>query len=159
MKWLSITLLLLQALVCDFCPGTAKMKGMLERHNYWRKEVGVSPLKWSDQLARVAQAWANQQAKKNCDCAHSPSKKFGENIYCSEGMENDPKDVVDDWASEKEYYHPKNGKCRGGECGHYTQIVWKDTKEVGCGMARCGDKEIWVCNYNPPGNFVNQKPY
>lgn len=137
----------------------ANMKGIVDRHNYWRKEVGVKPLKWSGQLAKIAQAWANKQAKKGCGCAHSPDDKYGENIYCSEGIESVAGDVVDDWAGEKQYYNHKSGKCSGGECGHYTQIVWQKTTEVGCGMAKCGDKEIWVCNYNPPGNYVNQKPY
>ena len=137
----------------------SKMKGMVDRHNFWRKEVGVKPLKWSDKLAKIAQAWANKQSRKDCGCSHSPDDKYGENIYCSEGIDSDPKDVADDWASEREYYDAESGKCKGGECGHYTQMVWRKTTEVGCGMAKCGDKEIWVCNYNPPGNYVSQKPY
>lgn len=136
-----------------------KMKGMTERHNYWRKKVGVGPMEWSDKLAKVAQAWANQQAKRGCGCAHSPDDQFGENIYCSQGMQPTPQDVVDDWAEEIQYFVEKTGKCKGGVCGHYTQIVWKNTTKVGCGMAKCGDKEIWVCNYDPAGNYVNQKPY
>jgi len=44
-------------------------------------------------------------------------------------------------------------------CGHYTQIVWRDTKQVGCGVARDNRREIWVCNYDPPGNWVGHRPY
>ena len=38
--------------------------------------------------------------------------------------------------------------------GHFTQVVWKDTRQLGCGVAMCDGGEIWVCNYSPPGNFV-----
>ena len=44
--------------------------------------------------------------------------------------------------------------------GHYTQVVWKNSKEVGCAMAVCSDKsQVWVCNYSPPGNISGQKPH
>jgi pathogenesis-related protein 1 len=45
-------------------------------------------------------------------------------------------------------------------CGHYTQVVWKNSMEVGGGMAICDNKsQVWVCNYNPPGNVEGEKPY
>lgn len=142
----------------------ANMKGMVDRHNYWRAKVGVPGLTWSNQLGRVAQEWADHLASEGCDMKHRPSDgkwatNFGENIYWSSGMQNKPSDVVDSWADEIQYFNEKKGRCEGGVCGHYTQVVWKNTTEVGCGMARCGDQEIWVCNYNPPGNYVGQKPY
>jgi hypothetical protein len=53
-------------------------------------------------------------------------------------------------------------------CGHYTQIVWKTTTRLGCGVALCDQNspfmgfpkwEFWVCNYAPPGNYNGQRPY
>ncbi len=44
-------------------------------------------------------------------------------------------------------------------CGHYTQVVWHSTETVGCGKASCGSEEVWLCNYNPSGNWFGQKPY
>jgi hypothetical protein len=44
-------------------------------------------------------------------------------------------------------------------CGHYTQIVWRNTKSVGCAVARGKGVEVWVCNYDPPGNYAGQRPY
>jgi len=44
------------------------------------------------------------------------------------------------------------------DVGHYTQVIWKNTTEVGCGVARSNQGEIWVCNYNPPGNYQGQNP-
>ena len=141
------------------------MAGMTDQHNLWRKKVGVAPLTWSDELAAFAQQWANQLAMKGCDMAHRPrsgefTQKYGENIYWCQGMRATPQGVVDSWASELEYFDTKTLACEPGEvCGHYTQVVWSSTQQVGCAMATCGDQEIWVCNYNPPGNWVGQKPY
>ena len=45
---------------------------------------------------------------------------------------------------------------RGGfsmETGHFTQVVWAATERVGCGVAQCNGMDVWVCNYDPPGNL------
>ena len=36
---------------------------------------------------------------------------------------------------------------------------FRDTNEVGCAKVKKGNKEIWVCQYLPQGNYINQKPY
>ena len=142
------------------------MLGIVERHNYWREKVGVPPLKWSTKLARVAQKWANHLAEQGCKMYHSPRNKgrkygniYGENLYWSNGVENTSSSAVDAWASEIQYFNETTGKCKGGICGHYTQLVWRNTTQVGCAMAICGHTEIWVCNYNPSGNWKGQRPY
>ena len=66
--------------------------------------------------------------------------------------------VVETWAAELADYDAKKNRCKG-VCGHYTQIVWRKSQRLGCGMASCGDTEVWVCNYDPPGNFLGQRPY
>ena len=72
-----------------------------------------------------------------------------------------PSKVVDSWGGEKGFYDHTSNRCRAGKvCGHYTQVVWRDSTEVGCGMAVCANaSQVWVCNYRPPGNYVGQKPY
>lgn len=134
------------------------MRGIVNRHNYWRSKVGVRPLKWSSRLSLRAKKWANHLRSENCRVYHS-SGKYGENIYWSIRMKNTPESVVDEWADEIQYFDAKTGKCKGGECGHYTQIIWKNTTKVGCAVVQCGEKEIWVCEYSPAGNWVGQKPY
>lgn len=142
-------------------------KEVVERHNYWRAKLGIGPVKWSDELAKFAQEWTNELARRGCNnLEHRPgsgkfAQKYGENIYMSGGMMNTPTMVIDDFASEQKCFDHNTQTCKRscGECGHYTQVIWEKTTEVGCAMVRCGDTEIWVCNYNPPGNYIGQKPY
>lgn len=146
--------------------------GMLAAHQRWRSEVSVGPLTWSDAAARLAQSWADTLVKENCALRHNPDPErtaaYGENIYRAgdiflyKDYLATPDKVVDAWGSEKPWYDAKTGECSapsGDTCGHYTQVVWRDTFSVGCGRARCEKLEVWVCNYSPRGNWVGQKPY
>lgn len=109
-------------------------------------------------LAGVAQAWAER-----CVFEHS-GNGYGENLAFFSGEDSRPQDVVDGWAAEiADYDYSANSCAEGKQCGHYTQIVWRTTTHVGCGVARCNidgwDGYFWVCNYNPAGNYVGVQPY
>ena len=134
---------------------------LLERHNFWRADAGVNePLEWSDEMATLAADWAKQLKKKGCAFEHRPENNFGENLFMGTPGYYGAKEVVDAWASEKVDYNYRKNKCKPGKmCGHYTQIVWQTTKKVGCAKIECGGNDIWVCNYDPPGNWVGEKPY
>jgi hypothetical protein len=40
--------------------------------------------------------------------------------------------------------------------GHFTQVVWRGTKQIGCGVSQCNGMDVWVCQYDPPGNVRGQ---
>jgi pathogenesis-related protein 1 len=131
---------------------------LVQRHNYYREQVKVPKIKWSDKLAQKAQDWAIVIAKKD-RLIHS-NYKYGENIFMSTGAVS-PKFVVDDWASEKKYYHGEKISSKNYHLfGHYTQIIWSSTIYVGCAEAisKTG-KYYWVCEYDPPGNYIGEKPF
>ena len=147
---------------------------MVAAHNRWRKTVSTPPLIYSTKLAASAQEWANHLKQSNhCHMRHSkPDGKYGENLFWASAIEwsdgkrevqkISPKMVVDDWGSERADYDYKNNSCASGKiCGHYTQLVWKTTTSVGCAAAVCEDSrdQVWVCQYQPPGNWVGKKPY
>lgn len=154
-----------------------RFAGTLHAHNAVRQAHNLQPLIWSDSLAAYAQEWANHLANSsNCKMRHRPNggrfkQQYGENLWWasprvwSDGMtevQNITIDrVVKDWADEKPFYNYRNNSCqRGEQCGHYTQLVWRETTEVGCAYQQCSDKsQLWVCNYNPPGNYIGERPY
>lgn len=132
---------------------------LLAAHNRVRAEVGVPPLEWSPQLATVAQRWADGLAASK-RFAHRPKSQYGENLFQVIGTTATAGDVVTAWASERRSYDAGRHACRAGAvCGHYTQIVWRKTRKMGCGMAQSGNRQVWVCNYDPPGNWAGERPY
>ena len=40
--------------------------------------------------------------------------------------------------------------------GHFTQVVWKGSKELGIGKAVKGNKVFVVASYRPPGNYAGR---
>jgi len=133
-------------------------RDMLAAHNAVRAKVNVKPLVWSGNLARTAQEWANQLLEHN-QFYHPKKSPYGQNLYEMRGARATPAKVVEAWASEAPHYNYQKNRCEGGECGHYTQIVWSGTRELGCAAARNASREVWVCDYNPPGNYIGQRPY
>jgi pathogenesis-related protein 1 len=153
----------------------AQRTELLQAHNRWRTRVRVPPLAWSNDLAQSAARWAAQLARNGvngqCDLAHSDAPDVGENLYWLSPMrwssgktivqEFSPAQVVEVWGRESDDYQYTSNSCQPGKtCGHYTQLVWKDTREVGCALRVCSAKDqVWVCQYRPAGNFVGEWPY
>jgi len=127
----------------------------LKTHNELRKKHGVDKLKLSDDLCQVAQAWANKIAA-NDKMEHSENG-FGENVHWTSADDTDGKSAVDHWYSEvKDYKFDGNLDYQRGT-GHFTQVVWKDTKELGIAKAKGKNGGTYVvANYNPSGNFIGK---
>jgi len=129
---------------------------MLAAHNAVRARAKVPALTWSEKLAAEAQRWANRLlASGKFDHRES---EYGENLFDVHGDSVSAAFVVGAWGEEAQDYDYAHNTCRK-VCGHYTQIVWASTKQVGCGVARDSKREVWVCNYDPPGNWIGKRPY
>jgi len=147
----------------------AGLEGTTAAHNAVRATVGVAGLVWDPALAVIAQGWANQCVDQMAPTGlidHNPGRSdtypeyVGENIYASSGGATGTA-AVSAWASEEADYDYASNTCNG-VCGHYTQIVWRDTTKVGCALANCAGLSYpssIVCNYAPGGNVNGQRPY
>lgn len=137
----------------------------VQEHNRVRAEVGIGKLGWSKEISQYAQAWADHLATTTCKMKHHPQEgkwkqRYGENLFIGTAGFYSIREAVQTWESEKVDY--SYGKFTGKSprpIGHYTQIIWKNSARFGCGQSLCDDNMIIVCNYDPPGNYIGEKPY
>lgn len=144
------------------CPGSklteSEIRIILKQHNDERAKVGVAPLTWNCTLANYAQKWANQGIFE-----HSTDKMLQniiKGVWAGENLaaDSDPNAVpgVQGWIDEKPFWNNRTATCKAGEvCGHYTQMVWRTTTQIGCGINRNAPgefRQMFVCNYSPGGN-------
>ncbi|XP_055958207.1 Golgi-associated plant pathogenesis-related protein 1 [Patella vulgata] len=119
------------------------VKEALQVHNELRAKHGVPPLTINKELCEKAQEWSDHLAKTE-QFEHSPdNRRFMWN----------GKEATMMWYNEiKDYNFNKQGFTMG--TGHFTQVVWKDTKVLGIAKST-GPKgnTIVTANYLPPGNF------
>jgi len=126
----------------------------LAAHNSYRARHGVPPVVWSPAVASSAQSHA-----ETCPSGHSGSG-YGENLAWA-SYDMDVPSVVKMWYEEESLYEYASPGFSSG-IGHFTQLIWKQTTEIGCasasgcGPARSVKASTWVCQYNPPGNYRRQ---
>ncbi|CAH1109030.1 unnamed protein product [Psylliodes chrysocephalus] len=149
-------------------------------HNYFRSKVkpqaaNMLRMKWHKGAARAAQRWASActfLTHDNVTGRHIENYgACGQNIFVSTHK------VlwffaIQTWWLEKDLFTFGRPNPNLMTIGHYTQMVWASTHEVGCGVAECtshgnynqfGRKVFYnyVCNYCPIGNRPGRlaRPY
>ncbi|PZR10803.1 MAG: hypothetical protein DI536_19200 [Archangium gephyra] len=147
---------------------TPYQQSAVDAHNVERANAMPAPspalplVSWSASAASLAEDWA-----RRCVFEHRDPSDLGENLHAS-SREPTITEVIQGWAAEKSDYTYTTNTCRvGKQCGHYTQVVWRSSVGIGCATQRCttgspfgsGTWFLVVCNYDPPGNFIGQKPY
>lgn len=111
-------------------------------------------------LCKLSQEWTDTLAAED-RFAHRPNSNYGENIYCLWSSDCNskmsPKAVCRSWyeeIKEHEFGVEPKGIFKGG---HFTQMVWKSSQDLGVGIGRTKKGKILVvCNYNPRGNIAGQ---
>lgn len=130
-------------------------RAITERHNFYRQKHGAPALRWSEEVRRYAQEWAERLARED-RMYHRSERRYGENIYWMSGGEVGGNAPVDSWYSEISMYNFSQPGFKSGT-GHFTQVVWIGSTEVGCGKARSPRGGTYVvCNYSPPGNYLRR---
>ncbi|XP_077985993.1 uncharacterized protein LOC144440485 [Glandiceps talaboti] len=138
---------------------TASLKLQLfEAHNYYRCLHGVPLLKWDKTLEKYGDHLAASNAIQG-RLEHSYFGRFGENIAMQEVKGIDRitgLGFVKMFHDEIKLFNFKNPKF-SFDTGHFTQLIWKTTKRIGCGSS-LRHKKHWTqfyvaCEYDPPGNI------
>lgn len=139
---------------------------VLTAHNAERAALGLPPLRWNANLAVDAQRWANHLAATN-RFEHAPDEKGepqGENLWAGTRGYFSPEAMVNAWIREKRYFRPgpfPYNSTTGDveDVGHYTQLVWRETGEVGCARAANQGEDFLVCRYSQAGNYIGERPF
>lgn len=125
------------------------------------KLLELHPLGFSDEVARVAQAYSKVLASQKCgQLEHSTDRNgYGENLLMCGLSRSDCYQAKE--AMKGLYASEVEGRNTVTDYdGYSTAILWRATTEVGCGLSNCSkggfDYQILVCDYNPPGNYGTQ---
>lgn len=147
----------------DRYPSPAE-RDFLTAHNLARNDAGAPLLVWSDRLERDAQSWAEHLAARDLyeHATIEQRKGQGENLWRGPRDRWSPWEMVGFFVDEKQHFRPGNfpevsRTGRWSDVGHYTQIIWPETREVGCAIARTRTDEVLVCRYWPAGNIWGQR--
>lgn len=148
----------------DAAPGNRFAAELLDAHNAERDRFGTPRLRWSDKLAREAQGWARQLAREGRmrHASQQERQGAGENLWMGSAGAYSAQSMVGAFAAEKRHFRPgtfphvsRTGNWR--DVGHFTQVVWHQTQQVGCAVARNRRDDFLVCRYWPAGNTYGQK--
>ncbi|HEY0253826.1 MAG TPA: CAP domain-containing protein [Kofleriaceae bacterium] len=134
---------------------TTVAQHFVDAHNAVRAKHCAPPLTWNPKIAAVAQKWADSLRDQGCKFGHSGNQEYGENLAAGTAGALDPEATVKMWYDEISLYKFPDGGF-SMQTGHFTQVVWKGTTEVGCGHSTCNGNDIWVCNYAPFGNVEGE---
>jgi hypothetical protein len=137
---------------------------MLDANNALRAELGLSPFVWSRHLSHAARLWAKHLAVDVHSLVHSHTDGMGENLAMWSSGYKTPAGLVGLWADEKAFFlhaqFPSVSKTGNWlAVAHYSQIVWRNTTKVGCGIATDDKSDYLVCEYSPQGNVIGEPVY
>lgn len=146
-------------------PMSDKAGACVAEHNKERSAVGVPGVKWSAELEKTSQQWADT-IKDESGLRHSSGEfpGIGENLAKFGGSKPTWERFQELWINEKQYF--KNGKFpdvsttgKWSDVGHYTAMIWRDVTEIGCAAAEGSDGWVFCCHYKPHPNMMGSPVY
>lgn len=161
------------ALAAPFTQGATGIGNNLEErllagHNRERAAMGIAALAWDQELARDAEAYARYLARLGYlvhyeDDPHDPDPQ-GENLWAGTRGYYGPESMVGLWIAEKQDYRPgifPDNSISGDleNVAHYTQLMWRSSRAVGCAVARGTADDFLVCRYSEGGNVIGERPF
>jgi len=141
---------------------------LLAGHNRERAALGIPPLAWNELLERDAQLYADHLVKVGY-LVHSEDDPAetdpqGENLWAGTRGYYGPEQMIGLWVAEKADYKPgvfPNNSISGDldNVAHYTQVMWRSSRAVGCAVAHGSDDDFLVCRYSEGGNVIGERPF
>jgi hypothetical protein len=137
---------------------------LLAAHNAERDRRRLPRLTWSDKLEKDARSWAERLAREDrmyhSDKTIRPGE--GENLWSGPPGIYSPEQMVGAFLAERKYFKPgvfPNVSTTGkwADVGHYSQVIWPTTTELGCALAHNKARDYLVCRYSPPGNHFGNR--
>ena len=137
----------------------------LKVHNQERELLGLSKLEWSTDLQKDAENYAKYLARTDT-FKHSQQNNQGENLYYEYNSKSITKKPFERasiaWLDEKKDFTYSTIKVDKNfyKIGHYTQMIWAETKKVGIGAYSNNKGNVYVvARYSPAGNVIGEYPY
>lgn len=134
----------------------------VKSHNNYRSMHDAPAMKVAQDLVDYAQNYANKLAEidqmKHSNCTLPSGERVGENLYCYWSSDKTALPTADDavksWYDEiKDYNFNSPGFAMN--TGHFTQVVWKGSVELGMAWAKASSGTTYVvANYRPAGNMM-----
>jgi len=161
---LLVTAVLLCFFACEEEPGFTPPPGqlsifarnMVNAHNEVRSQLGIENLEWDEELAEKADDVFDLE---NCEIPINMDD-LGQNGLFAFGL-NTERQTVNLWTNASAAYDYDKDTCLLASCDSYKQVVWANSKKIGCARATCldGSTFLWVCLYDPKGNIEGERPY
>eukprot|EP01060_Flectonema_neradi_P034215 TRINITY_DN593_c2_g1_i1.p1 TRINITY_DN593_c2_g1~~TRINITY_DN593_c2_g1_i1.p1 ORF type:complete len:462 (+),score=89.31 TRINITY_DN593_c2_g1_i1:63-1388(+) len=159
------------AMSCSSALAQWQKDSLIQIHNSFRSYHGACPLTYDDTIADYAltssgfqQTCTTGTLKHNNPPQYSGGK-LGENLAMSGGTKDvhnfDPADSVMNWYCDEEPCWSYASSSESDTTGHFTQVVWKESTKVGCGLCQIGTGSLMnvylICNYEAAGNSANNQ--
>ena len=145
---------------CQTRPLDWQVERVLEQHNLYREKHGACPMTYSTAIEDyVMTSPAFQDICNTGSLKHNTGNSYGENIAMvgTSGATNiglwDAAEAVKNWYCLEE-------NCYDGafwsQILRFSQVVWKDSLQIGCGLCSVDTRMYIMCNYHVKGNHVSQ---
>lgn len=145
-----------QSIIIDL--NDSNRQEVLDVNNLYRWALNLDSVSYNYSLEKEAKEWALVLAEKD-RLIHAISRnKHGENLAKASYVFS-VVDATNMWGIERlDYNHFTRHKKN--VVGHYTQMVWQGTSEIGCALAKNEKGNYFsVCRYNPHGNIIRKYPF
>ena len=127
---------------------------VLRQHNKVRKDLNIQNLKLNDKITILAQKFADNydsSEESNFIIDNYKEKQLGINYEIFKGDISKINTICESWINEG---NPNYNKYKS-KTKHFSQMIAKNTKEIGIGYSELNNKEkIFIVYYYPAGDIL-----